>query len=598
MEKASLETRFLDAIGGRGRDLDEVRFAADFSLLVVRTLGLVNPSVLVRKTIEAAVSRQFGWEDDDAQALVVLALSPGFRDGLREEEMWAFSQRFGEVAAAVVRSKDKTTGMADFAKRHGPAASLALLDALFAVATADTHVNLREVRRLEEAAEDLDVDPVLVAALLLKHDDRMALGEMRFALTGERMTIGRRIGSDILLSDPQVAPRHAVLESSADGWRVSDGGSGRPTVLNGRPVSASPLADGDRLQVGPYTLVFDGEALVASSARQFSSLSIRSLKHQIDGVSLIDDVSFTVFSGEVIAVVGPSGSGKTTLLNAINGIAPADAGEVLLDGQCFHGLVARDSSLVGIVPQDDLVHAELSVEESLFYSGRLRLPSSVTDAQVWEQVDRVLAELGLQPHRHSRIGDVARRGISGGQRKRVNLGQELMSQSTRVLFLDEPTSGLDPRASQDIASRVRQLADRGRIVFLVTHDLTPEIMNAVDHMLVIAPGGRLAFFGPPAKACRWFDVATPDGVFNRFGDRAPAVWASDYRKSADARTYVETREQLLALEGVTRSGDSIQDNPRSLLAQTRAQLARYAKVKVRDRTGMAVLLAQPPFWPR
>jgi ABC transport system ATP-binding/permease protein len=594
MSQASLEGRFLDALGDKGLDPDEVRFAADFTRLVVSTLGLVRPSSEARDAATAAVSRQFGWSPSSAAALLDMALTPEFRDGLRDDEMWAFSDRFGEAAATALKARDATTGTREFSERYGPSASLALLDALFAVATADSHANLREVRRLEEAAEDLDVDPVLVAALLLKHDDRMTTGEMRFELDGDRVVIGRSIGVDVLLADPQVAPRHAELIRGPEGWRILDGGSGRPTVLNGRSVTASPLEDGDCLQIGPYALVLDGDSLSASSERRFSSLSIRRLCREIDGVSLIDDVSFTVFSGEVIAVVGPSGSGKTTLLNAISGVAPADSGEVLLNGTAFHVQLERDSSLVGVVPQDDLVHAELSVEESLFYSGRLRLSAGVSDTEVRTQVDRVLGELELEPHRHSRIGDVLRRGISGGQRKRVNLGTELMTKRTRILFLDEPTSGLDPRASQDIARRVRQLADRGRIIFLVTHDLTPEIMASVDHMLVIAPGGRLAFFGPPAGACQWFGSPSPDGVFNRFGDRASEEWARDYRRSAAARRYVETREQLLALEGVTRAEGTTEPYRRSLWTQAVAQLSRYAKVKTRDRTGMVVLAAQPP----
>jgi hypothetical protein len=132
-------------------------------------------------------------------------------------------------------------------------------------------------------------------------------------------------------------------------------------------------------------------------------------------------------------------------------------------------------------------------------------------------------------------------------------------------------------------------------VFLVTHDLTPEIMAQVDHMLVMAPGGRTAFFGPPNQACRWFGVSTPDGVFNRFSDREPAEWGEAYRQSPAARTYVETREQLLELGGVVQP-EVLETDPhkQSIWTQSRAQLLRYMKVKCRDSTGMAVLAAQPP----
>src|SRR5690606_8770848 len=134
------------------------------------------------------------------------------------------------------------------------------------------------------------------------------------------------------------------------------------------------------------TLTLDraGQRLTAFGLQSFSALSVRHLERRIGETTLLDDVSFTVFSGEVIAVVGPSGAGKTTLLNAIAGVAPADRGDVLLDGHNFHTLLANDRSIVGNVPQDDVVHAELSVEESLFYSGKLRFPPHVQDTAIDE----------------------------------------------------------------------------------------------------------------------------------------------------------------------------------------------------------------------
>jgi ABC-type multidrug transport system ATPase subunit len=295
-------------------------------------------------------------------------------------------------------------------------------------------------------------------------------------------------------------------------------------------------------------------------------------------------------------MVGPSGAGKTTLLHAIAGVAPADEGDVLLDGLDFHRILAADKSRVGIVPQDDIVHPELTVEESLYFSGRLRFSPDTSEAEVRAEVDRVLDELGIRHIRSARIGDAVRRGISGGQRKRVNLGQELLTRSTRVLFLDEPTSGLDPRAAQDIVRLVRQLADAGRIVFLVTHDLSPQVMAQVDHLLVLAPGGRLAYFGPPGEACEYFAVPTPDAIFNRFTERPPEVWGEAWRGSGACRKYVTTRETLLALD-VDRPAPPAPAPPvRGKSPHHLATLVqRYTRVKLRDRAGLRVMAAQPPF---
>src|SRR5690606_29615491 len=135
--------------------------------------------------------------------------------------------------------------------------------------------------------------------------------------------------------------------------------SGRPTLLNGNPVSSAPFKPGDEIKLGSYKLQLDPDAerLKIFGRTSFSALSVRGLKRRIGKTTLLDDVSFTVFTGEVIAIVGPSGAGKTTLLNAITGVAPADAGDVIFDGKSFHRMLAADKSLVGIVPQDDVVHA-------------------------------------------------------------------------------------------------------------------------------------------------------------------------------------------------------------------------------------------------
>jgi ABC-type multidrug transport system ATPase subunit len=470
-----------------------------------------------------------------------------------------------------------------------------LLDTLFAVACADGQITDTEMRRLRRAATGLDVDPVLVTALIHKHDPRHAAGDLRFPLVGDRLVIGRATNCAISLPDPQVARRHAELVRGAEGWRVVDMGSGRPTLVDGSPCAHAPVDAEVEIRVGPYTLRVhpeEGEVRVFGE-RSFSALSVRKLSRSIGELPLLDDVSFTVFSGEVVAVVGPSGCGKTTLLAAIQGSVPADSGEVLLDGRDFHRILDSDRSLVGEVPQDDLVNPELTVEESLRYSGRLRFPADVTDADVDTAVERVLGELDISSIRGSRIGNSLRRGISGGQRKRVNLGQELLTRSTRVLFLDEPTSGLDPQATQDIVGMVRQLADRGRTVFLVTHDLSPEVMTQVDHLLVLDTGGRLAYFGPPQQACAWFGVATPDAIFRKLGMDSPTTWRDRYQASEIARQYVATREHLMGV-APSKTPPPAPRRRRSFWSQFSTLAARYARVKTRDRTGLFVLGVQPP----
>jgi energy-coupling factor transporter ATP-binding protein EcfA2 len=210
------------------------------------------------------------------------------------------------------------------------------------------------------------------------------------------------------------------------------------------------------------------------------------------------------------------------------------------------------------------------------------------------EVDRVLEELDIERIRRSRIGDAVRRGISGGQRKRVNLGQELLTRTTRLLFLDEPTSGLDPVTSQGIVSLIRQLADDGRMVFLVTHDVTPSILAMVDHLMVLAPGGRLAWFGPPAEAVRYFGVDSADEIFAKLHDRPAEEWGQAFRDGPAFRKYVRTREHLLGLDHLKPRGTGSARPRRSCIRQYLTLTARTFRTKRRDWSGLAILLAQAP----
>ena len=603
MANARLGVRFAALLEERGSTVtpELAEFAADFLRLLTQTTVPGADAFVARSArLRAAVGARSDLDPGEIELLVALVQSPEFRGAVPDHELDAFVARFGEGAGArLVAELGEDLDLEGYGTRYGSAEALLLLDAMFGVCAGDGVIETTEVRRLEAAASELGIDGVLVAALHRKHDPRHARGENDHPLTGPRLRIGRSPGSDILLPDPQVALHHADLVASGDGWRVVDAESGRPTVLNGRVINGAPVRETDELRIGSYTLrVLASEGVVRVwGADTFATLSARGLTRRIGDVSLLDDVRFTVFSGEVVAMVGPSGAGKTTLLNAIAGVAPADFGEVTMDGQDFHQVLRVDRSRVGIVPQDDIVHPELTVTESLGYSGRLRFPADTAVAEVETEVRRVLEELGIEHIADSRIGDATRRGISGGQRKRVNLGQELLTRSTRVLFLDEPTSGLDPRAAQDIVRLVRQLADRGRIVFLVTHDLSPQVMAQVDHLLVLARGGRLAYFGPPADACAYFGVATPDAIFNRFQDKRDDEWGHAYRASPDFRKYVLTREELFQ---VRRAVERPASGPpgrvrRSNWHQFRVLTGRYWRVKARDRTGLWVLAIQPPF---
>ena len=498
--------------------------------------------------------------------------------------------------------EESARAAAAFAEIHGLSAALLLLDALFGVATAEGEISAEELQRLEGIAATLGVDPALMRRFEGRWVPSLARGDQVLDLRGDRLAIGRAEGSEIHLDDPDVAAHHATLLREGGHWWIEAASSQVPTCIEDRPVTRERVGAGDRIRIGPYwlRLVPDLQQVHVFSTTASSALTVREVKVSIPVAggrkTILEDISFTVFSGELVALIGPSGSGKTTLLTAISGIRPPDEGEVLLDGDPFHPLLAANRNLVGEVPQEDIVHPSLTVQESLWYSARLRLAPDLAEAEVAAQVDRVLGELDIGHIRDNPIGDANRRGISGGQRKRVNLGQELLSRSTHVLFLDEPTSGLDPHGSREIVRLVRDLADGGRIVFLVTHDLSERVVRMVDQLLVLTTGGKLAFYGPPAEACAHFGVQRVDEIFAAMQGKEPASIAGRYEGSESQRRYVRTRERVLGI-GPARAGKKVTahpNRPAGRLHQLSFLVRRYAKVKVRDRGGMAILLLQAP----
>jgi len=566
----------------RGLEIDptKARFATDFTFLMLDI-------VLADRSIQAA-----------ERGAMMDALD--HRTGLGQDVLELI------VGHCLSQRSSTTTqeGILDartFRRRYGLGAALLALDCLFAVASAEGEVSQRELRRLEAIARELQVDRALFHRFLQRWTPSLDRGDLVIPLAGDRMRIGRGEECEIRLDDPEIAAHHATLVRRGDSWWVDAASAEAPTWVESRQVSKEELGPGERVRIGSQwlRLVVDlGEVHVFSTTAA-SALSVKGLKVVVPTAegpkTILDGIDFTTFAGELVALIGPSGCGKTTLLSAISGVRPPEEGQVLLDGEPFHPLLAANRNLIGEVPQEDIVHPSLTVDESLWYSARLRLAPDLADEEVRHQVDRVLGELDIHAIRDHRIGDALRRGISGGQRKRVNLGQELLSRSTHVLFLDEPTSGLDPHGSREIVRQVRKLADGGRIVFLVTHDLSAQVVEMVDQVLILTQGGRLGFYGSPEEACAHFGVERVDEIFEAIQGREPEEIASAYRESDAYRAYVGTREKVLGIDAEAGAPAPVaRPGKRNQRRQLGFLLRRYACVKLRDRGGMAILLLQAP----
>ncbi len=226
--------------------------------------------------------------------------------------------------------------------------------------------------------------------------------------------------------------------------------------------------------------------------------------------TLIDGASFTLAPGQLVAIVGPSGAGKTTLLEAIAGIAPDISGSVRYDGIDVYANLGTFRSVLGYVPQDDIIHTDLPLRHTLRYAARLRLPSSTTASEVDDAVHDALDAVGLTDEADVRVGS-----LSGGQRKRASIAVELLT-DPHVFFLDEPTSGLDPVTSAELIDRLRQLADRSATVVFTTHSI--DDLARCDRVVFLTRHGRVGFVGTVDEALGQFGVSSVPELYRRLAD--------------------------------------------------------------------------------
>ncbi|TPQ20025.1 FHA domain-containing protein [Streptomyces sporangiiformans] len=351
---------------------------------------------------------------------------------------------------------------------------------------------------------------------------------------GRVMRIGRALENELVVSDLQVSRHHAEFHAAPDGrYEIRDLGSHNGTYVNGMPIAkggSALLGPTDIVGVGHSTFRLVGDRLEEFVDTGEVSFSARHLTVTVDGgKQILKDVSFGVPEKSLIAVIGPSGSGKSTLLKALTGYRPANQGDVLYDNRNLYKQFAELRQRIGLVPQDDILHKELTVKKALKYAAKLRFPADTTGQEREARIDEVLRELKLDIHKEKKVTS-----LSGGQRKRVSVALELLTKPS-LIFLDEPTSGLDPGMDRDVMQLLRGLADDGRTVLVVTHSVAE--LAICDKLLVMAPGGSVAYFGPPEEALNFFGYDTWADVFSAFENYRDYDWAGRWKGSQHYQMY-------------------------------------------------------------
>ena len=410
----------------------------------------------------------------------------------------------------------------------------------------------------------------------------------------ETITIGRATTSDIVLSHPRISRAHAVLRKKPDGsWIIEDQGSANGTFVDGIRIKTSPINTESIISLAglPVQLIpSEIPREIEMPAFGEANIELDELTFTVpDGHSrkvILNDITLAISPGEFVGLIGPTGSGKTTLMLLLNGYNNPSRGSVHINGVNLHKEEESFRGFSGYVPQDDIIHRELKVERSLLYSAQLRLPDHSSDERQL-RVSRVISDLGLTDIKTKVIGTTEKKVISGGQRKRVNLAQELITEPS-ILLLDEPCSGLDPESDHDVMMLLKALSDKGKSIILTTHNITVRNFSIMNKLIVLGEGGILTYFGPSKDAAKYFGVDYPDGIFKALKTRSAGEWHEKYLKSEYHRYSKPLR---------SRHDPSALVQPKAPKTNVLSQLwvlsKRYAEIIFRDKWRMALLFGQP-----
>ncbi|MBP9112706.1 MAG: ATP-binding cassette domain-containing protein, partial [Polyangiaceae bacterium] len=468
------------------------------------------------------------------------------------------------------------------------------------------------------------------------------------------ITIGRTPENKIVVPHPQVSSRHAQLTREGNQTLLEDLRSANGTFVRGQrlaPGQRVPVANGEKIFLGPMPLVLalEGSKVGVAIEDQQASwagkptyeieawdllLEVPDRDDKTAVKTLLDHVSFKALPGDMIALMGPSGAGKTTLLLTLNGYMPPTSGQVRVNGEDLYVIYDALRGSIGYVPQDDIVHPELTVFEAVRYSAQFRLPPDYSDEEIDARVTQTLKDLGLEGVANLQIGKPEKKVLSGGQRKRVNIALELVTDPV-ILFLDEPTSGLAADDTTALISLLAELTKRtGKTIVMTIHQPAKDEFEKFNLAFIMGYGGIPVYFGPTGNdAYRFFSsildqpgnlakthagrvIDNPRDMFDMLNVREratleemkardPSVTRNTARMEAARRWRTEFFRPANAVFSkmytgarAIGSGDVAKGSRPSpyvpLFEQLQLLISRYWKVKTRDRAGALIMFLQAP----
>ena len=427
----------------------------------------------------------------------------------------------------------------------------------------------------------------------------------------DEIVIGRNDTNDISLDGLQISNKHARLRQINSGVVIEDLNSTNGVYVNGERISRKGIGPDDSVQIGSFVLRVDEQNVIAvfdtRSKTRIDSIGISKIvKNRAGGgkIKLLDDVSISIQPNEFIGFLGPSGAGKSTYMDALNGMRPPTQGTVYVNNLDLYRYLDSLKQSIGYVPQDDIIHRELTVYKTLFYVAKLRLSRDVSKSEINQIIEEVMDVTGLLERKDVPVGE-----LSGGQRKRVSIAVELITKPS-VIFLDEPTSGLDPATEEKIMRLFRQIAESGRTVILTTHAM--ENVKLFDKIVVLMRG-KLVFYGKPEDALKYLNAKDYKDLYDKLEDpveekvkefgeadrfliteQVAEDWKQGFLKTPYFKKNIE--EPLKEIDQ-GKSGKSRKRHRLGIFGAFRQWITlsrRYSRVLLKDKFTLFILFAQAP----
>jgi len=441
--------------------------------------------------------------------------------------------------------------------------------------------------------------------------EKSSTAKQKLDFNKDEILLGRANSCDLTLDNPNISSEHAKITHENNAYYIIDLKSTNGTFVNFNPIKGkTKIHEGDKITLGVYTFEFsinqqDNFSLVQSDFGirvdiQNVSYIINTLDENKKKIkkAILDDINLSVYPGEFVGLMGLSGAGKTTLLNAMSGYIKATKGSIHINGIELYQNFETIKQYIGYVPQDDIIHPDLTVYESLMYSAKLRL--DLSEKEIKERIDKVLHDLDIHEIKNSLIGSANKKGISGGQRRRVNLAIELIAEP-ELIFLDEPTSGLSSVDTKSVMETLKKLTDSGKTIIITIHQPSLSNYKMMDNVIILTHG-QCAYYGQNyPNSIRFFNnnqtsteiISDPDNALLGLdkGEEQGVNWKDKYQKSQVFKEYVTDR---INKPNTTASDKMTKKKKDSAFKQFFILTARYLKIKLKDVVNTSILLIQAP----